>query len=99
MDFGDKTLVCRDCAETFLFTAGEQEFFREKGLLQEPRRCPQCRSQRKEEAMATATPTPTPNSHVPQTEQMPTHQPLAEQNKAAEWKQRYKTIRRSRGDA
>ena len=30
--YEDKTLVCRDCGQEFVFTAGEQEFYAEKGL-------------------------------------------------------------------
>lgn len=48
MDFGDKTLLCRDCGSSFLFTAGEQEFFRRKGLTHVPGRCPDCRVKRKQ---------------------------------------------------
>lgn len=29
----DKTLVCRDCGEEFVFTIGEQEFYQEKDSL------------------------------------------------------------------
>ncbi len=47
--FADKTLVCRDCNRDFVFTAGEQEFYQLKGLLNEPGRCPECRSLRKAE--------------------------------------------------
>lgn len=43
----DKTIICKDCAEAFLFSAGEQGFFLEKGLLNEPQRCPDCREQRR----------------------------------------------------
>ncbi len=43
----DKTLTCRDCGSTFLFTAGEQEFFASKGFTNEPTRCPSCRSARR----------------------------------------------------
>ncbi len=43
----DKTLTCRDCGNTFLFTAGEQEFFAQKGFTNEPTRCPSCRSARR----------------------------------------------------
>lgn len=39
-------LVCRDCGEKFIFTAGEQEFYADKGFLHEPTRCPRCRSRR-----------------------------------------------------
>ncbi|HEX2951299.1 MAG TPA: zinc-ribbon domain containing protein [Armatimonadota bacterium] len=47
MSFTDKTLSCRDCGADFTFTAGEQEFYAEKGFTNEPSRCPSCRSQRK----------------------------------------------------
>jgi CxxC-x17-CxxC domain-containing protein len=43
MSFVDKTLTCRDCGEDFVFTAGEQEFYAEKGFTNEPTRCPNCR--------------------------------------------------------
>ena len=39
----DKTMCCCDCGETFLFTVNEQEFFKEKNLKNEPKRCPNCR--------------------------------------------------------
>src|SRR5258708_35295565 len=44
MGFEDVTLRCRDCSADFVWTAGEQSFFQEKGLLNQPQRCPQCRS-------------------------------------------------------
>jgi DNA-directed RNA polymerase subunit RPC12/RpoP len=43
----DKKIVCKDCGQEFLFTVGEQEFFKEKGLTSEPVRCPKCRKARK----------------------------------------------------
>lgn len=43
----DKTLVCRDCGQEFIFTVGEQEFYQEKGFTNEPKRCPDCRRARK----------------------------------------------------
>jgi CxxC-x17-CxxC domain-containing protein len=46
--YTDKTLTCRDCGQTFTFTAGEQEFFASRGLMNEPGRCPECRAQRKQ---------------------------------------------------
>ncbi|MEX2247131.1 MAG: zinc-ribbon domain containing protein [Dehalococcoidia bacterium] len=49
MAFEDKTLQCRDCASPFVFTAGEQGFYLEKGLLNEPQRCPTCRASRRRE--------------------------------------------------
>jgi len=45
--FEDKSLTCRDCTGTFVFTSGEQGFYLEKGLLNEPQRCPGCRANRR----------------------------------------------------
>jgi CxxC-x17-CxxC domain-containing protein len=47
MTFTDRTLVCRDCNEEFVFTAGEQEFYESRGLTNTPGRCPSCRAARK----------------------------------------------------
>src|SRR5258708_24797838 len=43
----DKSITCVDCGEEFLFTAGEQAFYRERGLTNEPTRCKRCREARK----------------------------------------------------
>nr|WP_122013055.1 zinc-ribbon domain containing protein [Maliibacterium massiliense] len=45
--YEDKTLVCRDCGAEFVFTAGEQEFYAERGFQNEPVRCKACRDARK----------------------------------------------------
>lgn len=45
--FQDKTLVCKECGSEFVFTAGEQEFYAEKGFENEPQRCKSCRDARK----------------------------------------------------
>ncbi|MBR4636579.1 MAG: zinc-ribbon domain containing protein [Clostridia bacterium] len=45
--FEDKVLVCKDCGAEFVFTAGEQEFYAEKGFQNEPTRCKACRTARK----------------------------------------------------
>lgn len=45
--YTDKTLVCKDCGQEFVFTASEQEFFAEKGFTNEPQRCKPCRDARK----------------------------------------------------
>jgi CxxC-x17-CxxC domain-containing protein len=42
----DRTLTCRDCGQTFTFTAGEQSFYAERGYT-DPQRCPSCRAARK----------------------------------------------------
>ena len=48
--FADKTMVCRDCGANFVFTAGEQEFYKSKGVLHEPTRGPTCRASRRRNA-------------------------------------------------
>ena len=45
--YEDKTLVCKECGNEFIFTAGEQEFYALKGLENEPQRCKACRAARK----------------------------------------------------
>lgn len=45
--YKDKTLVCKDCGAEFVFTAGEQAFYAEKGFQNEPVRCKSCRQARK----------------------------------------------------
>lgn len=45
--YEDKVLVCADCGKEFIWTAGEQEFYAERGFQNEPRRCPECRKGRK----------------------------------------------------
>ncbi|MEG2287204.1 MAG: zinc-ribbon domain containing protein [Ruthenibacterium sp.] len=46
--YNDKTIVCKDCGQEFIFTANEQEFFAEKGFTNEPQRCKSCRDARKQ---------------------------------------------------
>lgn len=45
--YTDKTLKCKDCGADFVFTAGEQEFYAEKGFENEPQRCKACRDAKK----------------------------------------------------
>jgi len=52
MAFNDKTLTCRDCGNEFVWTAGEQEFYAQKGLQHEPQRCPDDRAKAKAERRA-----------------------------------------------
>ena len=54
MSFAAKTLTCRDCGVDFGFTAGEQEFYAQKGFTNEPTRCPLGRRARKEGSSLTA---------------------------------------------
>ncbi|EOR26400.1 MULTISPECIES: zinc-ribbon domain-containing protein [Clostridium] len=43
----DRKLVCKDCGKEFIFTVGEQEFYKEKGFDNDPVRCADCRRARK----------------------------------------------------
>ena len=46
----DKTLLCKECGEEFVFSVQEQEFYAEKGFQNEPARCLPCRRARKQNA-------------------------------------------------
>jgi hypothetical protein len=39
----DQTLVCRLCQEEFIFSSGEQELQRVRGIDRVPTRCSNCR--------------------------------------------------------
>lgn len=45
----DKTLKCKDCGNDFVFTEGEQAFYKEKGFENDPVRCPNCRRSKKQQ--------------------------------------------------
>ena len=45
--YEDKTLVCKECGNEFVFTAGEQEFYADRGFENEAQRCKDCRMARK----------------------------------------------------
>ena len=51
--YEDKTLVCKECGAEFVFTAGEQEFYAQKGFQNEPQRCKACRDARKNSSKGT----------------------------------------------
>lgn len=42
----DKKIICKDCGKEFIFTEGEQNFYKEKGF-NDPVRCKECRQARK----------------------------------------------------
>ena len=44
----DRMMVCRDCGREFIFTAGEQSFYAERGFVP-PSRCVSCRANRRAE--------------------------------------------------
>ncbi|NLG33681.1 MAG: zinc-binding protein [Syntrophomonadaceae bacterium] len=56
MMFEEKTLVCQDCGQEFIFTVGEQEFYHEKGFENEPKRCRECRTNRRNNRGANRSP-------------------------------------------
>jgi cleavage and polyadenylation specificity factor subunit 4 len=43
----DETLQCRDCGGDFIFTVGEQEFFKSKGFDNKKTRCADCTAAKK----------------------------------------------------
>lgn len=42
-EFEDLSIPCIDCAHQFVWTAGEQAFFRDKLLQNPPKRCKDCK--------------------------------------------------------
>ena len=63
----DKSLVCRECGATFVFTQGEQEFYQSHGLTNQPTRCPTCRAARRAQ-QGGAQPTTAPLVRAPMME-------------------------------
>ena len=49
MSYEDKTLTCRECGTSFVWTAGEQDFYNQRGLVNQPGRCPACRANRRQQ--------------------------------------------------
>ena len=45
--YTDRAIACIDCGQEFSFTAGEQEFYAQRGFTEPPKRCPTCRAVRK----------------------------------------------------
>lgn len=48
MDYQDKKLNCKDCHKDFVWSAGEQKFFADKGFTNPPIRCTDCRKKKKD---------------------------------------------------
>ena len=46
MEYRDKTLVCIECHQTFVWSAGEQLFYADKNFKNEPKRCKACKAKR-----------------------------------------------------
>ncbi len=52
--FVDRNILCIDCDTDFVWTAGEQTFFRDKNLLNPPKRCKDCKKAKNERLAAIA---------------------------------------------
>ena len=46
MEYRDKSLVCVECHQPFVWTAGEQLFYADKNFKNEPKRCKECKTKR-----------------------------------------------------
>lgn len=53
-EFEDKSIQCIDCGTSFIWTVGEQAFFRDKKLQNPPKRCKECKQAKNERLAAIA---------------------------------------------
>lgn len=53
-EFDDKELNCIDCGADFVWSAGEQAFFRDKNLINPPKRCKACKQAKNDRIAAIA---------------------------------------------
>lgn len=53
-EFQDVSIVCIDCGQDFIWTGGEQLFFRDKGLQNPPKRCKACKQAKNDRLAAIA---------------------------------------------
>lgn len=53
-EFQDVTILCIDCGREFVWTAGEQAFFRDKHLQNPPKRCKPCKHAKNDRLAAIA---------------------------------------------
>lgn len=53
-EFADRPIICGDCSKSFIWTAGEQAFFRDKNLQNPPKRCKECKQAKNERLAAVA---------------------------------------------
>lgn len=54
MEYEDRFILCVDCSEEFVWTGGEQLFFHDKGLRNEPKRCKPCKQAKNDRLAAIA---------------------------------------------
>ncbi len=48
MAYVDRTITCVDCGAEFVHSADDQEFYAQKGFASDPKRCPNCRADRRQ---------------------------------------------------
>src|SRR5829696_7536137 len=48
VSYTDRTLTCADCGASFTFSADDQSYHAQKGFSNDPKRCPNCRTQRRD---------------------------------------------------
>lgn len=53
-EFQDVSIVCIDCGQDFIWSGGEQLFFRDKGLQNPPKRCKSCKQAKNDRLAAIA---------------------------------------------
>ena len=51
-ELSDAKILCIDCSKDFVWTAGEQVFFRDKKLENPPKRCKECKKAKNERLAA-----------------------------------------------
>jgi CxxC-x17-CxxC domain-containing protein len=51
-DLADKAIQCIDCSKDFVWSVGEQAFFRDKKLENPPKRCKECKKAKNERLAA-----------------------------------------------
>lgn len=54
-ELDDKVIICIDCAHEFVWSAGEQVFFRDKNLENPPKRCKPCKRMKNDRLSAIET--------------------------------------------
>src|SRR6476620_9795139 len=53
-EFEDKEILCIDCSRNFIWSTGEQAFYRDKQLQNPPKRCKECKQAKNERLAAIA---------------------------------------------
>lgn len=53
-EFDDKPIFCIDCSKEFIWSSGEQAFYRDKQLQNPPKRCKECKQAKNERLAAIA---------------------------------------------